>query len=411
MTQENLTIEYYLKLIAGLLSEPYPSSKVFVSSEDRTVLFSLAKQVYQKKALTDRQFNLAKHKLSNYREQFIQEGYDNFDLDIDLLEMPLRSIDRSKTISIVDDFDRFSIISSHPLAEYKQWIKIRFPFNKKTIVAVEKIAQTHKKIYFHERGTHEHYFALTENAAYDVVSTFTDRNFHIDQQLVDIAAAVEKIKQTPQETIPCIYEGKTYNVKDIVELNIKKEVGDSVVKLIDRHRRYGLMNYSTVSGNGLVSEIANRSDTNFLAKPSEYSMREVLEAVHSLDRYPLLVVLNEYSADEELFSIWETVRTYVDCQEQSVLFRQEGTTDFNQFVKDKKLNNWLDADTKIVYTSNTKLPKLLLKTDWRPITAVMFDNNRTNRYLDSYIQTNCDLVINYQEQESMMRKYSGYYTW
>lgn len=405
MTHKTRTIEDYLEIITGLSTE---TVSVDIDTSDTAILTSLARQVVRHTALTDRQYNLAKEKIVKYQSQFEQNGFDNFEIELDNLRLPLREIDRSKTITV--EKMKLPVSDIHPHSGIQDWIKIRFPFNKKTIVAVDVLSNKHKKYYYHEKGTHEHFFVLTENTAHDIVEHFADRNFRIDQEIIDLASSVKLIKDNAREHLPCIFEGQTYNLRDIVSNQINVEVGDSIELLIDRHRRYGLINFDTVSGNSLKSSIINRDDTEVQVKPSEHPLSAVFETVRSLDRFPLLVVLNERTAEDEIFSIWENTRTYLDTAIQSVLFRQEGTSDFNQFVKTKSLNNWVDSDTKIVYVSSNKLPKLLVSGEWKPITALNFSTN-LNRHLDTYIKTTCDLVINYTNEESLFKKHSRYYSW
>lgn len=405
MTHKTRTIEDYLEIIVGLSSETVP---IDVNSNDNAILSSLARQVFRQTALTDRQHSLAKEKLIKYQSQFEQQGFENFDIELENLRIPLRVIDRSKTITIEDN--TLQVTELHPHSSIREWIKVRFPFNKKTIVTVDVLANKHKKYYHHVKGTHEHFFALTENTAHDIVEHFVDRNFQIDQEIIDLASSVKQIKDNAREHLPCIFEGQTHNLRDIVINQINTEVGNSVERLIDRHRRYGLINFDTVPGNSLKTSIINRDDTEVSIKPSEHSLSAVFETIKSLDRFPLLVVLNERTAEDEIFSIWESTRTFIDTAIQSVLFRQEGTSEFNQFVKNKSLNNWVDTDTKIVYISSSKLPKLLLSGEWKPITTLNFSTN-LNRHLDTYIKTTCDLVINYNDEESLFKKHSRYYSW
>ena len=60
---------------------------------------------------------------------------------------------------------------------------------------------------------------------------------------------------------------------------------------------------------------------------------------------------------------------------------------FNQFVKDNHLNNYIDSTTKVVFILRTRIPKPLLKADWRPTTAVItssHDFGRMAAYLNDF---------------------------
>ena len=102
------TIEDLLETLAGLTS----SDNLKIESTDATIIHSIARQSFKGTALTDRQFLLMKDKLQKYKEQFTN---CNFDLAIKTLRLPLRQIDRSKYITLIQA----------PLNEPKEnWIKV-----------------------------------------------------------------------------------------------------------------------------------------------------------------------------------------------------------------------------------------------------------------------------------------------
>ena len=60
--------------------------------------------------------------------------------------MPLREIDRSKTISIVSTAEAMGANVYESFKNDWQWIKVRFPFNKRTIMDLQdKIIFKHNK--------------------------------------------------------------------------------------------------------------------------------------------------------------------------------------------------------------------------------------------------------------------------
>ena len=71
-------IEDYLELFAGIHREQ-KELKFFCSKKDEVLMFSLGKQVLRQTALTDRQHELAKKKLLEYKEQFDVYGFDDFE--------------------------------------------------------------------------------------------------------------------------------------------------------------------------------------------------------------------------------------------------------------------------------------------------------------------------------------------
>ena len=205
------------------------------------------------------------------------------------------------------------------------------------------------------------------------------------------------------------------NINPKLATTIQKEVGEasaeSFTKLYDRRFRYGFNHVSNLdqSRNGLAHEIASRKDKTYHSVPSIESTDSILTALWELDRFPLLVVLDPIHAEEQLHTFANHYRDILDSNEQSVLFRsEEKDAGFNQLIKDRKLNNWVDKTTKVVYISKNKLPKLIVKNDWKP-TAVLSYNSKVDRHIDFYNNFNCDLIIYREESLSPFRRYSKYY--
>lgn len=401
MTDIAYTVEDCLEILAGLKNV----AGYFEIEPNDNILASIARQVYKGRALTDRQHQLVKQKILAYDDQFQKNGFNGLETAVDNLRMPLREIDRRKYITVVSHSE---MVGPNKVYEsYKdkcKWIKIQFPFNKKTIAALEKIAEKNRRNYFHQKGSHEHYFVLNENIVEQIVTEFKDRNFEIDQELLEFYKKIQVIKQDPSKHLRCISYGEIHKLKNVDHLNY------SVEQLIDRHRRYGIVNFDTYPSEGLLGEIVNRESTEFLGKPSQYSVQQLVETVNRLDRFPLVVVLEERNAEAQIHEFWKETKNIVPSEQQSVLFRLDGDVEFNQFVKDKNLNNWVDINTKIVYINTNKLPKVTLTADWNPITAFVY-GSALNRFVDTYIKDRCDLIIYREEEISPMRKYSSYYRW
>ena len=166
------TIEDLLEILAGLQGH----CKMQINSSDANIMHSIARQVFKETALTDRQFALMKEKLQVYRDQFTALDYD-FDKAVETLRQPLRHIDRSKYIKIVDTLDVYGELPYEAHKKKWKWIKVRFPFSKKTILLLYNIP---KKDYHHNKGSHEHCYKLTEQNIYNVIKCFKDKEFEID---------------------------------------------------------------------------------------------------------------------------------------------------------------------------------------------------------------------------------------
>ncbi len=397
------TIEDLLEIIAGLKQ----ASKINILPSDETIMYSIARQVFKGIGLTDRQYKLMKEKLQTYKSQFTALDY-NFDLAVETLRNPLRSIDRDKYITVVTHSE---MMKNSPYESYKEswkWIKVRFPFNKKDIASINNVNTGLKDGYYHAKGSHEHFFILSELNAYNLVNEFKNRQFNIDQILLDIHQEVSEIIDNKYRYISHVDITGAKNLNSKAEL-LTENIRNDFYKLADRHRRFGAIEViKDHNDNSLLSTIAFRDKAGVLIKPSEVTTNNLVEAIYKLDRFPLIVVIDENKAEDQLHEFYSSVNTVVSNTEQSVLFRLEGNTNFNTYIKEKQLNNWVDTNTKIVYINNDKLPKLCLSGEWKPEAAILY-NSKVNRYIDLYIANYCDLIIYWENELSPMRKYSGYY--
>ena len=389
-----LNLEDCLEHLAGLRESPV---KFTIEQTDFTIMNSIARQCFKGMALTDRQSALMHGKLQTYRDQFMNLDWD-FDYAVNQLRQPLRSIDRSKYIKFQDNT-----------------IVVRFPFNKTDICYIHEFAGTAEG-YHHEKGTHIHYFEYNERNVLNLLNRFTKKDFVIDDELLEIYNKIKVINDNPQQYLSGINDNyNLININPKLATTIQKEVGEasaeSFTKLYDRRFRYGF-NYVTDFGkarNELEHQIASRTDVMYHSKPSTESADSILSALWNLDRFPLLVILDNDLAEEQLYMFANYYRDILDTKEQSVLFRlEEKDSGFNQLVKDRKLNNWVDKDTKVVYISKSKLPKLLVKNEWKPSATFSFTSS-LDRYLNNYVSFNCDLIVYREETMSLMRRHSKYY--
>jgi len=389
-----LNLEDCLEHLAGMRESP---AKFTIEQTDFTIMTSIARQCFKGMALTDRQFALMQEKLLPYREQFTNLDWD-FDYAVEQLRLPLRSIDRSKYIKLQDDN-----------------IVVRFPFNKTDICYIHEFANNAEG-YHHQKGTHQHEFAYNERNILNLLDRFTKKEFVIDEELLEIYDKVKVMNNNPQEHLSGI--GDDYNLINInskLEIAIQKEVGEasaeSFTKLYDRRFRYGFNHVANLgkANNELVHDIASRKDVTYHSVPSIESIQDILSALWELDRFPLLVILDPTHAEQQLYTFANHYRDILNPEEQSVLFRLEDKdSGFNQLVKDRKLNNWVDSTTKVVYISKSKLPKLLVKNDWKPSATFSFTSSM-DRFVDSYVSFNCDLIVYREEHISPMRRHSKYY--
>lgn len=395
-------IEDYLHVLVDNHMSPLDS--------DLHILASISKQVKKGVALTDRQYNLIVQKILLYRDRF--ESFNESSLLN--VRLPLRSIDRSKYITLADTAE---VYKATPYESYKskwKWIKVRFPFSKKLISSLQETISKYSKIYFHKNGSHTHYFKLTETTLIDVVEIFDDKNFTIDAEILETYNTL-KLLQKERDSIVPMYKDNAYrNLSKEALSFIKNELGTieniNVYKVYDRRFRYGCQEIDlTIPNSSLTSKIAIRTKTDCHIDSKSVTIDNVVGSLLELDRFPLLVVVDEADALEQIQMFYKSICNVVSPEEQIILFRSDTSNDYtvNDFIVDRKINNWLDSNIKIAYITNKKLPKLLLKGTWKPLACLTFTNVVMRHQLVNYCKDVSDLNIYYDEAPLRQNK-NGY---
>ena len=399
------TIEDLLEIFAGLQGQ----SKMQIESSDVTIMYSVARQTFKGTALTDRQYALMKEKLQNYRDQFTALDYD-FDRAIDSLRQPLRQIDRSKYIKIVNTHEVFG--DNNVYESYKskwKWIEVRFPFSKKLITSINTItSKINEDQHYHQRGTHKHFFALNDRTVKLIIPEFLEKDFIIEEDIIQHYKKIKDVKML--DFYPTFINEELINVSESLKATIQTETDDNKFKIADRRFRYGISipDLDSYNNVGIQSKIIKRRDTTYHSNPKEQMFKEIMDALCSLDRFPMVVILDNKNAENQLYEFWDYFRYIIPIEQQSVMFRLDNTSnqEFNLFVKEKGLNNTVDKNTKVVYINS--INKVVIRSGWKPITAFSYSSS-IDRSLDSYISETCDLVIFREEQMSPFRRYSRYY--
>lgn len=395
------TAEDLIEIISGMTQGNYTFK---IDPSDKNLMFSLGKQCLRQIPFTDRQYELAKRKILDYKHQLEQNGFDNINETIDNLRQPLRSIDRSKTIRLVEINDDLKIA-------------VRFPFAKNMIKYIEILNQLHKNKGY-DKANKTHYIDPTEKNIYKIVGNFQKANFEIEDSLEKQYRKLLEMKQNEKGYVPGIYGLQLKNLHnkafDYAISSIGQPSLENLALYKDRQEIFGLdyfdeedLNESVKHLQPLTKSIINRKKQHILVKNTKYTINNLAESILELHRFPLLVVLpNDDDSLDALQTVYECFKGILLDESCTVMFRKDNKNEldrrFNDYIKEKNLNNSLAKSTKVVYISNNKIPKPLLVSDWKPSAVLMYGSRRTNMKLDSYV-SECDLVMHYDSDSTPFR--------
>ena len=400
------TIEDLLEIIAGLKEQ----ATISIDSSDHNLLYSLGRQVFKGIGLTDKQFELSKEKIEKYKDQLTALDY-NVDVATETLRLPLRQLDRSRWIKIVD-YPENTVYESY---KSQHWIAIRFIFNKKLISLIEAIRSTDKDAIY-DKVNKIHYFTLSEKNIFNVINALKDKNFDIDPELQDKYEKIKTMHDNKRKYIPGVYSFKLENLNQRAIDYIVSDVGtpdaSNLALYKDRQKLYGLHHFdqddldlSVGQLTTLSQKIVKRTQKNILVNNTTFNFDRLAESLIELHRFPLLVILNEKTDFDELVTSYKSFKNILNDDDFCVLYRKDNVDiqnkHFNEYIKDNNLNNKLDNNPKIVYITKDKFPKTLLKSNWKPSAAIMFgsDSMLTNNKMNSYVNE-LDLVIHYDDDTS-----------
>ena len=381
------TIEKYVSLLA----RPYSAFQLYV--EDEVFIRSVAKQIGRGVAMTDRQYEVVKQKIVKYRDQFESNGVNDLDEAIERVSMPLRTVDRTRSVTVKDGE-----------------IVVRFPFDKRLVARLEEIAKRYAHVYCHQKGTNEHRFRAYESVIEEVMSLFKNKNFEIDESILECLKEIEAVKSDPGAYVPRIVDNTLVCVSPKVEEMARRELDEftdeTAIKYWDRAIRYGYERPQRIfrRNSELADMMANRSRAQMYLSPSRFDVCQIAGAIRELDRFPLLVTLSsgkQLNEIEQLIDAFDWVRP----EEQILLSRLSDNSDpnfkINRIPKDRNFSRWLDSSTKIVYIFKTNLPKLLIKNEWRPIAHLSLTSERDNPLVQTYVNEHCDLNLFHDDQPNL----------
>lgn len=370
--------------------------KLKVSGSEKNLLSSLTKQISENVGLTDRQLALCVKKIQNYSQVLTDLGIDVVTLTVmQPTRTPLREIDRSQWVKMGLSSDNSNTV-----------LLVKFDYSKDFSIFWQEIKESLVGKIFEKSNFKE--VALVESNILVLVAALKDRGFSIDDDLLKIYEKIEYISEHPNEFLPFIdvddnnfvikntnknlqkhldsIESENEEISSIQRLMIAKSCGiahkspNAIDKILD-------LTISNAAKKILIS-----GETRFRLDPDKFSLKDIAETIDTLKIWPVLCAVDEDTACfETVKSICSAFVPYVDQTALTVFFRlsngQNNHQEFNQFVKDNHLNNYIGPNTKVVVISKNKIPKPLVSADWHPKTAIVesaHDYGKLSTYLNDF---------------------------
>lgn len=388
-----ITIEDTIEILAGVRPR---TVNIRVDRTDIKIITSLGRQMIRKVALTDRQFDLAIKKIEKY-----QDGLERCGVNVDqvlalkTLKWPIRHIDRTLSVTLSKDAD-----SNKPV------ILVKYVFSKKFAEIWAQLEERLTAVTILDKNLKQ--ISYTEKNLYYTVVALQELHFDISEEIYEIFEKIEKIMENPETVVPYITveddKISLVNVnskcKNFLDNKFSVVTDSNMLEFVDTAKHAGIFLKSKIfteklrnfPTSDLIKKMLLDPATRFRLDPEKYSVADIVSSVATLNQWPLLVILEENS--EVLINmknIISELSAHVPINKMNVFFRlkneQKECNEFNQYVKDNQLNNYIDQETKVVFISRNRIPKPLLKSDWQPRTAILVSNHdfgKLSAYLNDF---------------------------
>lgn len=387
------TVEDAIEILAGIRPRII---NIRIDHNEKNLIKSIGRQVSNGTALTDRQLELSLKKIKKYQGNLEKNNIDvNSLLLLKPLRLPLREIDRSQSISISTNENKKSVI-------LVKGIRTK-TFNEKWAKIQEKLVGDTV-----DQGPLRE-VALNEINILNVVGEYQDSDFVISNDLMQVYVEIEKILENPSNFVPYIaLENDQVVVKNAnkhclnyIDTLLPEKTKNNFLSFIDKLKNCGLYHkdaeilekIGNLAPTDLVKSVLTHSGTRFRINPEEKSFDQVVDTIETLDQWPVLVLVDEDSkALDQVKMAHKAFSNKVEDQDITVFFRidngQKSSSEFTQYVRDNQLNNYIGPNTKVVFIAKNKIPKPLVKANWKPNTAVMlssYDFGKTSAFLDDML--------------------------
>jgi hypothetical protein len=363
-----------------------------IPNKDKRILMSLSNQIDQGHFLTENQSKLMVKILNENVAaiKVIEPDIKNI-IDAGVWSQVFRVIQRVRKISLSDDQENL--------------ILVEFTYDKRL---KEKLISLNSKIdgSISAVGSKIYALALTEKNIHLLISTFLKDDFEIHEKIMNFYFEIDKILKN---------ENDLFDIKDTTNETFKNIVYDrmgdiskeNLVLLHDRKIRYQYTFSEKIEVVTLAEKIAVRNNSKVFISSSNVELSSLIESLTELKRFPAMVIFEGHDSKinkKYLETLSLAIQEAGVVGDVGIYFRFDKGTDtclFNKTVAELAYNKNLSNTTVIAGIANNKIPKFLLKTNWKPKTVISFTTNFKNNKNAVYCN-DVDLIVYYTEKRPLI---------
>lgn len=279
-------VEDYIELLSGqdfswIALRPKPVIKIKLARYDISIVTNMADNTVWGTALTDRQAELAVRLILKYRRQFAKFGIDVSPLESSpVYRLPLRKIDRSKTLKIIDN-----------------QMVLKFPYDEKMIQQVREFQQVSQGKVFWNSIAKTWNIAITEFNVNYIVTWGQSNGIDIDIELVKLYEKIIASEKQPYSLkLVLDLSDKKYkitNAERTLQEYIEKNCENSLIKLVDLS---GVLGYEV--DEILLNQLKNQFGDKFVElsmghcknlEPTKENLQAVFDYANITNRFPVCI--------------------------------------------------------------------------------------------------------------------------
>ena len=334
----------------------------YITGQDQIFLTSLANQIYNGDFLTEKQRTVALACLNKHK-QALQPLIDDIDsyLDNPQWKYPVRVISKDKKILIEvykDQYDK-------PIS----MMFIKFPYDDELVKLFQtrnlKVDAIHRSVWDGLLKLWQ--FPFTETNIRWLGSTLIPKDFQCDSQFLECYHSIKDIEENIEDYLPMLIKSKTgFSLKNCHK-TIPQLPSLNLIETFFWARDHGITTWDNEIDR-LLHEEANPVTKLILSSSKAWVNSSLYPITHFKDliNYGGTVLMivpggSELILMQEWIDFFQNIE--IDFKNISVMFRlPNDKSNFNQFVKEKQINNPINKNTQIVFVS-TKITKPLIKSN------------------------------------------------
>ena len=354
---------------------------------DSNLIMSFFDQLTKGNGFTEKQSVIAVKILKRYTQQITLLGGSGVNLWLDdpKYKFGIRTLTTVKHISVLKDENK---------------IKVKFPYNDALLAEIKK---EKSKFISAEWSMEEKswIFSLEDQAIAFLASWVNDKDFTSDEVFADYAAQVNAITSDFEKHIPMLsLQGKTAKIIN-AHPSIPQPTSNDVITSLFEARRAGVTVWDQSVDEALNSSSANEITKKFIKSEileplsinlEENSIMELVPLIQNMS--PCIITVpggNELSKTKVALELLREAG--FENSEISVLFRLPNDTnqDFNNFIKEEKLNSPLSENTKVVFLSG-KVPKPLFESKLKFNCVLNFNFYNVHYTLANFVKNQHNVI-------------------